>query len=640
MQKRNTILSIIIFWGGLSLFAQEPVTLEEVVVTGTFTPRTLKNTPVLTKIIPGDVIRESGATTLVEALENFIPGVSFIPNQAMGDNIQIQGLDNKYILILIDGERLVGERTEKVNLTRLNTAGIKQVEIVNGASSVLYGSNAIGSVINIITRDVEKSLQGDLHGRYSKYMDVVDASLGFKVKSFSSKTSFALKNQNTYTVKETSTQIDPYEDFSLSQIFKYKKEKWNVELKGNYYNQQNWLTDKNQKRVDENYTLGGKLNYVFAPQNILTLSGHSDNYDGHLIFKLKNDSTGRANGSHYNTFKLIDAWDVTDKIQILSGAEMNFEKTFSYNQFGVNPDERNASNWNLFAQGEWKTGIGLEVLAGARYTRHSQFGSYLSPNLSLMYRLNHFRFRGNISNGYKIPTLKELYMEYPHWIGIPQEGSQPPWWIIGNPDLSPEKSWYKAVSAEYIVDDVNASVTFYDNAIKNKINTLSVFNTAENRSEMRYENVEDAQISGIDLSLQYSVLKHFRLRGGYAFTNAIDKATNQQLSNNSKHTATMNLQFVQKHLPFLPSSTQWNYNLLLSGRVMSSRKVDPENNGQLKPTGNYYISNFVYTQHFPVYKDIKGDFQFGINNLLDYINKDFASYNPGRTFFTSVNIQF
>ncbi|MDR2683543.1 MAG: TonB-dependent receptor [Dysgonamonadaceae bacterium] len=645
MTRQNIIPAAALLLWSFTLWSQENaspadttgnVFLGEVVVTGTFTPRSLKNTPILTKVISGNDIRESGAVTLVEALENFIPGVSFDPNQAMGDNIQIQGLDNKYILILVDGERLVGERTEKVNLARLNTADIRQVEIVNGASATLYGSNAIGSVINIITRDVNKAFQGDAHARFSNYLTVYDANAGFKIKGFSSKTSFARKDMQTYDVKGTGYTADPYEDYSFSQTFKYNSQKLSAELKGHYYNQENWLLQKYQTRIDENYTVGGKLNYVFSPKNTLTLSGHSDNYDGRLVYKLTDDPTLYANGSQYNSFKVIDAWDPGTNIRIVGGAELNLENVFSYNQFD-SQERKYASNRNLFAQGEWKTNKGWEVLLGARYTHHSQFGGYLAPNLSLMYRLEHFRFRGNISNGYKTPTLKEMYMEFPHYIG-----ENLPFWVIGNPGLSPEKSWYKALSAEYIVNDVNASVTFYDNAIKNKINTLSVFNAVENRTEMRYENVEEAQISGVDVSLQYSFLQYFRLRSGYAFTNAIDRATRRQLSGNSKHAATVNLQFLQKHLPFLPSSTQWPYNLLLSGRVMSPRTVYSENSGAIteSATGNYYIANFIYTQHFPIHKDLKGNFQFGVNNLLDYINKDFASYNPGRTLFTSVSIRF
>ncbi|MDR0547470.1 MAG: TonB-dependent receptor [Dysgonamonadaceae bacterium] len=610
--------------------------LNEVVVTGTMTPRALKNTPVLTKVISGNEIRQSGATTLVEALENFVPGVSFIPNQAMGDNIQIQGVDNKYILILIDGERLVGERTEKVNLSRLNTSDIKQVEIVSGASSALYGSSAIGSVINIITRDVDKPLQGDARFRRSNYLDVIDASLGFKVKNFSSKTSFTRKDMDAYEVKNTSYTANPYEDYSLSQLFKYKNNGFSAELKGNYYNQENWLLEKYQTRVDENYTLGGKLQYVFSPKNTLTLSGNSDNYEGKMVYKLRSDSTVRANASQYSSFRLTDVWNATDKIQVAGGMETNFENVFSYNQFDTQ-DKKQASNWNLFAQGEFKTETGLGALLGARYIRHSRFGGYLAPNMSLMYRLDNFRFRSNISNGFKTPTLKELYMEFPHRIG-----ENLPFWIIGNESLAPEESWYKAVSAEYLDNSLNVSVTAYDNSIRNKINTVTFFNEALDRTEMRYENVEEVRITGLETSLQYAFLKHFQLRGGYAFTNAVDKTTRQQLSGNSRHTATASLTFRQPHLPFLPSTEKWSYNMLLSARAMSPRTVYSENDGNVTElsTGSYHTVHFVYTQHFPVYKDLRGDFQFGVSNLTDNINRDFAEYNPGRTYFVSLGIKY
>jgi outer membrane receptor for ferrienterochelin and colicins len=610
--------------------------LNELVVTGTFTPRALKDSPVLTKVISGNDIRQSGATTLLEALEYYIPGVSFEPNQAMGDNIQIQGLENKYVLILIDGERLVGERTEKVNLSRLNTGNIKQVEIINGAASALYGSNAIGSVVNIITRDVTNPFEGDARMQQSTYLNVTDASFGFRLKNFSSKTSFARKDMDTYTVKNTAYTAYPYEDYSLSQTLKYRTSRFVAELKGNYFRQKNWLLDKNQTRIDGNYTLGAKLQYLFSPNNHLTLSAHNDNYEGNLAYQFRPDLNDRANASQYTSFRLIDAWTINPQLQIVGGAEVNLEDVFSHNQFATQ-DKRYASNYNLFAQGEWKTPIGVEALVGIRYIRHSQFGRYASPNLSLLYRTDRFRFRGNVSNGFKAPTLKEMFMEFPHYIG-----DVLPFWIVGNPNLLPEESWYKALSAEYLHPKLNASITAYSNAIHNKINTLSIRNEALQRTEMKYENVESARISGIDLAIQYTFLKYFTWRGGYAYVDAIDRTTGQQLAGNSRHTATMNLQFAQPHLPFLSQTRSWPYNLLLSFRTMSPRTVYTETEGVLTElsTGNYYIGRVVYTQYFPIYKQLRGSFQFGINNLLNHVNRDFAAYNPGRTCFVGLGIRF
>jgi outer membrane receptor for ferrienterochelin and colicins len=607
--------------------------LDEVVVTGTWTPRTLKNTPVLTRLISGNDIRESGAVTVLDALENFMPGVNFSPN-AMGDNIQIQGLDNKYILILVDGERLVNERTENVNFSRLNTSDVKRIEIINGASSVLYGSNAIGAVINIITRDVDEPFQGLARVRYSNYNSyVADASVGFKVQDFTSKTSLSAKSSDGYF------NVYPYADYSLSQVFKYRhKDRWNAELRATHYRNESWYLQKFQTRVDRNLTLGGKLQYFFSPQHALSLSLNSDDYKGNQVYKLRNDSAVFVNSSRYTSLRLVDSWDVSELIQVVSGGEMNWEETFSYNQFGFDPDWKNAWNANLFSQAEFKTESGLEALVGARYTHHSQFGGYFSPKISLMYRAGNFRFRGNISNGYKAPTLKELYMNFPHRIG-----DDVPFWVIGNEALVPEESWYKAFSAEYIAGSLNTSIIVHHNAIKNKINTEQIWNEAQSRTEMKYRNVEDARIMGVDLSWQWSFLKNFQLKGGYAYADAIDQQTRRQLSGNSRHTATLNLVFKQKRLPFVPTSFSCPYSLLISGRAMSPHIFYSENdNGDIveTSTGSYFISNAVYTQQFPLWKEIKGDLQLGINNLLNYVNRDALANNPGRRFFVSLGLSF
>jgi outer membrane receptor for ferrienterochelin and colicins len=623
--------------------------LDEVVVTGTRTPRTLKNTPVLTKVISGAEIQASGAVTALEALENYLPGVMFTPN-AMGDNINIAGLDNKYILVLVDGERMVNERTENVNFSRLNASDIKQIEVISGASSVLYGSNAIGSVINIITKDVDKPMLGNARIRYSKFKTYVgDTSLGFKTGNFSSKTTFSTKTTDGYDANRENVASDfsknPSSDFSVGEVLKYTfGEKLDVELKGNYYRNETWFLHKYQTRIDDNYTFGGKLNYTFSQVNTLTFSSNTDIYRGHQVYKLVNDSTVYANGSGVSAFRLLDVWDMTERIQLVSGAELNLEDCYSENQFGDAGGERDAHNRNLFVQGEYKTDIGLEALVGARYTNHSQFGGHLSPTVSLMYKVRDFRFRANVSNGFKAPTIKELYMFYPHKIG-----DDVPFWIIGNPDLVPEKSWYKALSAEYAGDKVNFSVTVYDNVIQNKIVTQQRRDTIANRTEMKYENVEDAQIRGVDVSLQWSFLESFSLKAGYSLADAKDKTTNLRLVGFAKHNATCNLTFKRKHLPSLPKA-DCPFSLMLSGRFMSSRILSRETaDGETESTGlglkeeksgNYYVTNFVYNQQFPVYKKVRGEFQFGIDNLLDYVNHDSASGNPGRVCFVSLGLNF
>ena len=160
---------------------QDPFNMEQVVVTGTRTRKTLAQSPVLTKVVNKVELKEAGAVTALDALEYSMPGVQFSPD-AHGDNLQIQGLDNDYILVLVDGERMVGETRGNVNFERLNAEEIERIEIVNGASSVLYGSNAIGAVINIITKNgrQEKPFKAIIGTRYSKYNELlVSSNIGY-----------------------------------------------------------------------------------------------------------------------------------------------------------------------------------------------------------------------------------------------------------------------------------------------------------------------------------------------------------------------------------------------------------------------------------------------------------------------------
>ncbi len=622
---------------------KQDFSLDEVVVTGTRTARSLKDSPVLTQVISGKAIQESGSATVLEALENFVPGVMFTPN-AMGDNINVGGLENKYVLVLVDGERLVNERTENVNFTRLNTADVKQIEIINGASSVLYGSNAIGAIINIITKDVDKPTEGDVQVRYSKYNTWIgNASFGFKSGNFTSKTILSSKSSDGYNFMKDNRPLgisnDPYFDYSIGEVLKYKfNDKLDAELKGTYYRNKIWLLNNLQNRIDQNYTGGLKVNYVMAPNNALTLTGSMDKYTGDIIYTISNDPKQRANKSENTTFRLLDVWDINKNIQLVSGSEFNYETAFSYNQFGDKPADKDANNFNLFTQGELKTDTGLEALVGVRYTYHSEFGAYLSPKISLMYKLNDFRFRANISNGFKAPTVKELYMSFPHQIG-----GQTSFYIFGNPDLKPEESWYKAISAEYVGKKLNASITVYENRVENKIIEEPGYSDELQKETFTYKNVDEAKLTGVDLSVQWNVLLSLSIRGGYAFVHAMDETKNQRLAGSSKHNATLNAVFKKNHLPLISKKHHTSYSLTLSGRYMSPRvlKYITENNKEKEVmSDDYYMVNFVYNQQFPIHNHIKGNLQFGINNLFDYVKAGTTSANPGRTCFISLGVNF
>ena len=129
----------------------DPFALEQVVVTGTRTPKPLKDMPVSTKVISTEDIRKVDATNVLDLLQQEVPGLEF--TYSMGSVVMnMGGFDGNNILFLVDGERMAGETMDNVDYNRLNLSSVDHIEIVKGASSTLYGSQAMGGVINIITK--------------------------------------------------------------------------------------------------------------------------------------------------------------------------------------------------------------------------------------------------------------------------------------------------------------------------------------------------------------------------------------------------------------------------------------------------------------------------------------------------------
>ena len=142
--------------------------LEQVVVTGTRTPKLLANTPVLTKIITSDDIAKSDATNLRDLLQQVMPGVEFSYAMNQQVHMNFSGFGGQSVLILVDGERLAGETMDDVDFTRLLMDNVDHIEIV-GAASALYGSNAAGGVINIITKKNIHPFSLNLNMRLGKH---------------------------------------------------------------------------------------------------------------------------------------------------------------------------------------------------------------------------------------------------------------------------------------------------------------------------------------------------------------------------------------------------------------------------------------------------------------------------------------
>lgn len=136
----------------------------QIVVTGSRGERRLKDSTVATEVISRKKIEASGARNAAEVLETQL-GIDVVPFFG-GSRVRMLGLDSQYVLILIDGERIAGRLNNAVDLSRFKVQNLERIEIVKGASSALYGADAIGGVINLITREADKKLSYEMRTTY------------------------------------------------------------------------------------------------------------------------------------------------------------------------------------------------------------------------------------------------------------------------------------------------------------------------------------------------------------------------------------------------------------------------------------------------------------------------------------------
>ncbi len=639
------------------LLEKHDIELGEFVITGTRTRKSIDNSPVLTKIVSDEEIKEIGAVTAFEAIESAMPGVQFSPD-AHGDNIQVQGLDNKYVLVLLDGERLANETRGNVNFNRINASDIKRIEIINGSSSVLYGSNAMGAIINIITKDVDKPLEGNISSRYSKFNTFNHSfRVGTNRKKFNlmfngfrnSSDGYTLTADTTFTDLDTIAPIkvvaQGYTDYSGGVKAEYKiNDMYRIKAHGNYFQHENILPENSLRHThvkSDNITGGATVLATFSDRHSLDFNMNTDLYRGFKVYDNKNDSTVKEANYQYTTFLLSDVYAINPTLEMVTGAEFNMEHIYSLSLFGTDiPDadkKKQSSDMNAFVQLDYQLLKQLEIIGGARYTYHSSFGSHFTPKVSLMYKLNRFKFRGNASKGYKSPTLKELYYNFDH---------QGMFWIYGNPDLKPENANYFSLSGEYTKGSFNMSINAYQNSIINKIQSITTINSVTHKMELHYKNVAEARITGIESYMNFSLFSHLKVRLGYAYTHAENVSTGLELYGNSRHTG--NASFTWKI-----SEIKTPLSITLTGRAASPRLYQSIVENTNYDTGEvtteivkrkskaYTLWNASYTQNFPIYKDITLDLQVGVRNIFNYSELvRSAVVNPGRTFYGGLTIHF
>ena len=640
-------------------------TLNPVVVTGSGHHQRLKSTATPVHVLSRQEIKEQGISTFDGALTRMMPQVSMSPN-SMGTFLRLNGLGNKYILILINGQKLTGDISNNVDLNRINMARVKRIEVLDGAASSLYGSDAIAGVINIITdqptRDlvsVTSDTRVSGHGQLTE-----NIALDIYKNGFGSYTSFSRDQADSYRINdveyvkgsETETQptIAPfftgYRANLVGQKFTYAPNEHLALNAGIDYSYK--ITDRPETRTDITGGTDYEMRYKGLRWNVGGIYKFTSRNSLQADFTVDRFRYGKQYDVATKTYA-IDDYVQSKKQRSMEGqlkAILGLMKN-STTIFGADwrKDYLTATSGNInqnvytaaaFAQHEMTFLERLTATVGLRLTYHETFDWHLTPKATLMYAPGNFRLRATYSAGFRAPGLDELYY---HYFSVNRGKAQI---IFGNKDLSPEKSNYFSLNAEYRSNILAVSVTGFMNRINDMVirenidvdaTSLAMLQaefpemTDEQAQKLEryslYKNSDKGDVKGVQVNVSANLFSGFNLSANYVYTYARTCSGDQwtMLERSIRNAATVAANYYH-------SWGNYGLNVNINGRLQS-KTYYPD----YEDAPGYGIWNLNTTHSFDGLKHLYLEPSIGIDNIFDKVdrridssNRKYALYSPGR----------
>ena len=542
--------------------------LDEVVVTGTRTPKFLKDTPIQTRVINAKEIAKQDATNVQDLLQQELPGVEFSYAMNQQTHLNFFGFGGQGVLFLVDGERLAGETMDDVDFTRLNMDNVERIEIVKGAASALYGSNATGGVINIITKRHRQPWTLNVNARYAKHNEQrYGISYGFNRRHWGNLLTANFNSTDNYDVHSAANPLTRI----ISTVYGDKtmnlKEQLVWSPTGNFHltGRAGYFFRETVRSVDQperyrDFNGGLRMNWNISERDELQASYAFDQYDKSDYQRITRLDV-RDYSNVQNSIRMLYNHSLNSGDMLTVGADYMHDYLYNINLDG---ETRKQETWDVFAQYDWRITDKWEVVGALRYDYFSdRKESHLTPKFNICYKpLRNLALRAGYGMGFRAPTLKEKYYNF-DMSGI--------WIVEGNADLKSEVSHNFNLSAEYTKGHYNFTTSIYYNKVKNKLATSApYFKSATDRLPyLPYSNLDDYSVCGGEIGVQAKWNNGFGARLTYAYTK-------EQLPKDKKGN-TINNQYIPAREHALNAridydrqiSKQYGLNIGLQGRVLS-----------------------------------------------------------------------
>ena len=601
--------------------------LSQVVVTGTRSPKLLMETPVLTQVISHADIEKTDATNIKDLLQQVMPGVEFSFAQNQMVHLNFSGFGGQSVLILVDGERLAGETMDDVDFTRLAMDNVDHIEIVKGAASALYGSNANGGVINFITKEAAKKLSATLDVRLAKHNE---QRYGLALQGGGSRWSNVFNmnrtTQDNYdvhsadgAVARTITTIfgDRTWNFADKAIWQ-PLDRLKLTGRGGFFFRQVKRSVESPERYRD-FTAGAKAQWTLTDNDILEGSYSFDQYDKSTWLR-RQKLDMRSYSNVQNSVRLLYNHTFGDNV-LTAGADYLYDY-LNNTKLDAAHHQQSA---DVFAQFDWKLNSRWEFVGALRYDYFSDHHiQRVTPKFSVRHTpIDHLNVRFGYGMGFRAPTLKEKYYDF-DMIGI--------WTITGNPLLKPEVSHNFNLSVEYVKGNYGFLLAGYCNRVTNKITSGNPYyaSATETMPRLPYVNIDRLYVAGFEATARVRWNCGLDARLSYAFVD-------EQVGHKDGQKVASPYLPARKHS--LTAHADWThrFSTLLDGMVaLDGRFLSGIDNQEFK---NYYkVEEGTITVHYPAYTLWKLSAQMGIgkhlkltfavDNLLNYRPKYYYLNSP------------
>ena len=629
MQNRVVKLSVLIFvfyLAPLNALAADPSTedtsvLEDVVVSATRTPTGISQLGSSVTVITSKEIEAKQQTQVIDVLRN-VPGVNVVQSGSKGGTVSIfmRGTTRGHTLVLIDGVefRDVSNTNASAELANLTTANIERIEVVRGPQSVLYGSDAIGGVINIITKKGDKEPTGYISveaGSYSTKRGVAGGSFGNDFVTTSLTVSSTETDGFSSAKKENgNSEEDGYENTSavlkinatpseiLDLNFDLHLATSEYDMDGSSYDitSGGYIPTDSLDTQDTDETTG-RLNGVFhffEDRWQMSLGGSYTSIDREYAYEAGNDYNYKGT---IKKFDMQHTFSINAQNTLVAGMETEQER---YDDGSL---EKKTTNNAVYLQEQFSAG-NFAAAVGLRHDEHDAFGGETTWRVAPTYTISATgtQIKGSVGTGFKAPTLYQLYgpdLDLGAW----------GYYAVGNENLNPEKSIGYDIGIEQplLYKKLVIGITWFWNDIDDYI---------DYDSDDGYYNTDGIKTQGIESTISWYPCDFFNLQLGYTYTDTKDR-NGDRLDRRPLHKGSADLNFYPME----------NLQINLNAVYVDERDDDGEE------LDGYTLVNLAAS--YQVCKNVK---VFGrIENLLDEDYEEAAGYGTAElSAYAGVKLSF